>query len=94
MHGTFTDLAGRELDFDLDNVEIVARGQSGLRRGWPAMLVYCPTHQTFIELRNSPPTIRGDRLDEASEVESKYALDNFGVDLSKWKVQSQARVAD
>lgn len=83
MHGTFIDLAGHEVDFDLDLLKVIARGRSGIRNGWSGMLVYCPMHKKLIELRSSPPSIRGESLDEASEVEENYARENYEADLEK-----------
>ncbi len=82
MHGKFTDIAGHEIDFDLDLLKVVARGRSGVRKGWSGMLVYCPINKKLIELRSSPPSVRGDSLDEASEVDSNYAWENYGADQS------------
>lgn len=82
MHGTFIDLYGKEIDFDLDLLKVLSRGRSKIRAGWSGMLVFCPINKKLIELRSSPPSVRGESLDEASEVDGKYARDTYGINLS------------
>jgi hypothetical protein len=80
MHGTYKNRSGVPTDFDLDAVAlIVASHSSGSRPAWSATLVYVPATQAFVELRSSPPDIRGYSQDEAEEVDAAYVQSTFHV---------------
>jgi hypothetical protein len=82
--------------FDLDTVTMIARGFSGKRHGWTGTIVYEPGHDTMIELRSSPPDVRGGSDDEAEEVSPDYIAEQYGLskgdiakaqeDPASWKV--------
>lgn len=79
MHGTYLDAAGIERDCDLDALKVVARGVSLIRQGWSGLLAFYPATRAFIELRSSPPNIRGDSKDEATEVDDEYIERAYGL---------------
>lgn len=84
MPSDFVAVDGTTKSFDLDNVYEIVRGFSGMRRGWTSLVVYEPTHGAFIELRSSPPDIRGNSKDEAEEVLPTYIEKSYG--LSKAEI--------
>ena len=77
MHGTYVDQLGAQRDCDLDTVKVLARGVSGIRNGWSGLLAWVPDHNVVVEFRSSAPDIRGDSLDEASQVDRAYAAENY-----------------
>ncbi len=79
MPSDFVDRDGTTKSFDLDNVYEIVRGFSGKCKGWTSLVVYEPTHDVFIELRSSPPDIRGNSKDEAEEVLSAYIAKSYGL---------------
>jgi hypothetical protein len=79
MHGTYVDYSGDERDCDLDTVKVLARGVSGIRKGWSGLLAWVPEHNVVVEFRSSVPDIRGNSLDEASQVDRAYAAENYGL---------------
>lgn len=79
MHGTYIDLNGVQRDCDLDALKVIARGDSNIRHGWSGLLAFNPSNGALIELRSSPPNIRGDSQDEASQVDAEYATSTYGV---------------
>lgn len=79
MHGTYVDLDGVERDCDLDALKVLARGGSQIRHGWSGLLACNPVTGALIELRSSPPNIRGDSQGEASQVDVEYAISTYGV---------------
>ncbi|GAB2554636.1 hypothetical protein [Rhodanobacter koreensis] len=81
MHGTYVDAAGVVRDCDLDALKVVAQGDSSINRGWDGLLAFYPPTGALIELRSSPPNIRGDSKGEASEVDDQYAIDAYGVTI-------------
>ena len=80
MPSTFQYEDGSEGMMDLDAVIDVIRGYSGYRTGWTATIVFDPESACFVELRSSPPTVRGDSADEAQAVSVAYLSSQF--DLS------------
>jgi hypothetical protein len=83
MRSDFVALDGTKKTFDLDEVVEVVRAFSGTHEGWTSLVVYEPTHDAFIELRSSPPDIRGISKDEAEEVLPKYLAAYYGLDENK-----------
>jgi hypothetical protein len=81
MRSTYIDGLGRKSEFELDEARTICRGQSHIRKGWAATLVYAPSIQKLIELRNSDEDMRGFARDEAEEVSEEYAVRAFGLDL-------------
>ena len=79
MPGDFVAIDGTTKYFDLDNVYDIVRGFSGKRKGWTSLVVYEPTHDVFIELRSSPPDIRGNSMGEAEEVLPAYIAKFYGL---------------
>ena len=79
MHGTYVDYSGDERDCDLDTVKVLTRGVSGIRKGWSGLLAWVPEHNVVVEFRSSVPDIRGNSLDEASQVDRAYAAENYGL---------------
>ena len=79
MPGDFIAIDGTTKSFDLDNVYRIVRGFSGKCKGWTSSVVYEPTHDVFIELRSSPPDIRGNSKDEAEEVLPAYIVKLYGL---------------
>lgn len=79
MHGTYVDQLGVERDCDLDTLKFLARGMSGLRKGWSGLLAWVPEHNVVVELRSSAADIRGNSLSEASQVDRAYAAENYGL---------------
>lgn len=77
MPGTYQSKDGSEKSFDLDTVIDVVRGYSGQQPGWTALIVFLPKEEVFVELRSSPPDIRGNSRGEEEEVSEEYLLKNF-----------------
>jgi len=77
---------GSKRDFDLDTVFEIVGGYSNRRKGWTAILVYVPETRAFVEVRSSPPDVRGECNDEAEEVDASYILEAFS--LSKSQLQA------
>jgi hypothetical protein len=76
---------GTKRDFDLDSLLEIVGGYSNRRKGWTAILVYVPESGAFVEVRSSPPDVRGESDDEAEEVDASYILEAFS--LSKAQLQ-------
>jgi hypothetical protein len=70
---------GEESIFDLDNVVDIVRGYSHKKEGWTSLIIFDLKTQKFIELRDSPPDIKGNSKDEAEEVSSDYLQSFFGI---------------
>lgn len=79
MPSDFIAADGTIKTFDLDNVYEIIRGFSEMRKGWTSLVIYEPTHRAFIELRSSPPDIRGTSQDEAEEVSATYITKGYGL---------------
>jgi hypothetical protein len=80
MHFDYVTSDGSVIASDLDAVIAVLRSpQSGVRRAWTAMIVFVPATGAFVELRSSPPNVRGDSQSEAEEVSTSYLQDTFGL---------------
>ncbi len=79
MPSDFVATNGTTKSFDLDNVYEIVRGYSGKCKGWTSLVVYEPMHDVFIELRSSPPDIRGNSKDEAEEVLRAYIVKSYGL---------------
>lgn len=58
--------------FDLDLVIDIADGYSGKKNGWSALLIFLPKEGAFVELRSSPPDVRGNGPSEQEEVDDAY----------------------
>ncbi len=71
---------GVEKMLDLDNVVDIARGPSKKKLGWSALIVFEPDSESFIELRDSPPDVKGNSRDEAEEVTATYISSAFNID--------------
>jgi len=79
MPCSFQTLDGDAEDFDLDAVYDFVRGYSKKRAGWTSLVVYVPLAKAFVELRGSPPDVRGNSRDEAEEVTDEYLRNAYGV---------------
>ena len=71
---------GTEKSLDLDNVIDIARGPSKRKPGWIALIVFEPDSRDFVELRDSPPDVKGNSKDEAEEVTAAYIATAFKID--------------
>jgi hypothetical protein len=89
MHGTFTSIDGSVLDIDMDRLKVICQGKSAIKPGWSAMLVHSPDYDTLIELRDSPPDIRGFSNSESTEVTVEYALEAY--QLSEDQLREKVR---
>lgn len=79
----YTALDGSRESLDLDSVVDVVRGKSLYRPDWQALVVYLPSSSRFIELRDSPPDVRGNSRDEAVEVSAEYLTQAFALTESQ-----------
>jgi hypothetical protein len=70
---------GSRRTFDLDAVFDLVSGYSARHKEWTALLIYVPAIQAFVELRSSPPDVRGNSADEAEEVDEPYIRETFGL---------------
>jgi hypothetical protein len=70
---------GSKRFFDLDAVVSFLEGYSSKRKGWTSLVVYAPSLDVFIELRSSPPDIRGGSADEAEEISPTEIAAVYGV---------------
>jgi hypothetical protein len=77
MQVKYTAIDGSAVIFDLDAVTDVVKGYSQVIRGWQSLIVYDCRTKVFIELRSSPPDIKGNSADEAGQVSEQYVCDNF-----------------
>ena len=64
---------------DLDAVYDIINGWSGKRADWTALIVFDAKSSSFIELRSSPPDVRGGSADEAEAVLDDYLTTQFGL---------------
>ena len=64
---------------DLQAVIDFVAGSSGKRPSWKALVVYVPNERCFVELRDSPPDLRGNSQSEAEEVTENYIIESFPV---------------
>ncbi len=71
---------GAEKMLDLDDVIDIARGPSKKKIGWSALIVFDPKSESFVELRDSPPDVKGNSRDEAEEVAASYISSAFNID--------------
>ena len=67
---------------NLDSVIDVAKGESGIKIGWTALIIYNPTSNKFVELRDSPQDYQGNSMDEAEEVDEAYLINTFKIPRS------------
>ena len=79
----YVTLEGRSDVLDLDAVHDVVGGRSGKRAEWSALIVFDPKSSSFVELRSSPPDIRGGSADEAEAVTESYISTQFGLSASQ-----------
>jgi hypothetical protein len=79
MESDFLASDGIVRKFDLDSVHEIVRGTSGLYPKWNSIIVFDPSSKAFIEVRSSPPDIRGNRDDEAVEVGASYLRAHYGL---------------
>ena len=79
MPAKFLALDGIINSFDLDNVYDVIEGFSEMRAGWEALIVYEPKYDTFVELRDAPPDIRGGQASEVEEITVDYLKKHYGL---------------
>lgn len=70
---------GSKKDFDLDAVYEVIRAYSRKRAGWTSLVIYEPSHDVFIELRDSPQDVRGNSQDEAEEISPAEIAAHYGI---------------
>ncbi|MCF8069328.1 MAG: hypothetical protein K9L30_12150 [Desulfobacterales bacterium] len=76
----YLGIDGVEKMLDLDNVVDIVRGDSKKKIGWSALIVFDPSSKTFVELRDSPPDVKGNSEDEAEEVTPSYISSAFNID--------------
>lgn len=79
MPGRYLASDGSTKNFDLDAVVDCIEGGSPRRKGWAALVVYDPTHDVFIELRDSPPDVRGISQSECEEISPVEIAASYGV---------------
>ncbi|WP_147289920.1 hypothetical protein [Crenobacter cavernae] len=75
----FINKSGTVGQVDLDAVVDVARGPSGRKPAWEALVIYDPKTDLLIELRDSPVDCAHGTPDEAEEVEREYVQKHFGL---------------
>jgi len=75
----FMSLNGKELVTDLDRVIGLLEGYLSHKQGWIALIVYDPIMKKFIELRDSPPDIKGNSKSECVEVTLDYIENEFSI---------------
>lgn len=76
----YLGIDGVERLLDLDNVIDIVRGSSKKKVGWSALIVFDPISKSFVELRDSPPDVKGYSKDEAEEVTVSYISLAFSID--------------
>ncbi|OHD03522.1 MAG: hypothetical protein A3H25_08460 [Sphingomonadales bacterium RIFCSPLOWO2_12_FULL_63_15] len=76
-------LDGSVVMMDIDTVYDVVNGQSGKRAEWTALIVFDPQSRSFVELRSSPPDIRGGSAGEAEAVSESYIAAHFGLEVDQ-----------
>jgi hypothetical protein len=64
---------------DLDAVFDVAKGMSGKRPGWIALVIYEPNKDLLIEFRDSPNDCAHGTPSEVEEVDDAYVRTHFGL---------------
>lgn len=79
----YVALDGSTKVLDLDRVCDIVNGASGKRDGWSALIVYDAASNTCVELRSSPPDIRGGSADEAEAVTEGYLTEQFGLNVTQ-----------
>jgi len=79
----FLTLDGGSSVLDLDSVYDIVNGPSGKRAGWSALIIFDPQSDGFIELRSSPPDVRGASADEAEAVTDGYLADQFNLTVDQ-----------
>jgi len=79
----YDSLSGDRRTTDLDLVVDIVRGYSAKRPQWAATLIFDPESRAFIELRDSPPDVRGNSEDEAEEVDAEYMVSAFGLEFTQ-----------
>jgi len=79
----YVKLDGSSGLLDLDAVHDVVGGESGKRDGWSALIIFDPDSDSFVELRSSPPDVRGGSADEAEVVSEQYLTEQFGLDAGQ-----------
>tara|TARA_B100001093_G_scaffold251912_1_gene241194 strand:- start:351 stop:656 length:306 start_codon:yes stop_codon:yes gene_type:complete len=83
MPAKYTKLDRSESVFDLDIAYAVIRGYSKQKPTWTCNVVFDSESQSFIELRSSPPDIRGNCGDEAIELKNPDDLIAYGLSLDE-----------
>jgi len=63
----------------LDTVVDVVSGESLIRLGWRALVVFDPKSGRLVELRDAPSDVRGNSPDEAEEVTEEYVCITYGI---------------
>jgi len=79
MPAVYLTLKGTKKSFDLDAAIRFVAGQSGKRPDWQALVVYAPANGCFVELRDSPPDLRGNSKSESEEVTEEYLTQHYAV---------------
>ena len=83
MPCAFTTKSGATQHVDLDAVVDVARGPSGRKPTWMALVIYDPQSDLLIELRDSLKDFAHGTPDEAEEVGLEYVQENFGLSAAQ-----------
>ena len=78
----YTTANNHQKFIDLDSVIDVVKGESGIKTGWTALIIYDPTSKKFVELRDSPQDYQGNAMDEAEEVDEAYLINTFKIPRS------------
>ena len=79
MPAKYIAIDGSTKSFDLDVVVDCVEGDSPKRKGWTGLVVYDSAHDVFIELRDSPPDVRGNSISECEEISSAEIAANYGI---------------
>src|SRR4051794_15952736 len=96
----FTTKSGTAASLDLDAVFDVVEGPSGRHPNWTALIIYEPTSNVLVELRDAPQDVRGNSASEAEEVDDAYVQNHFGLSEhelaslrahpKRWRMQRRA----
>ena len=77
MPSSYLSKTGVTIKFDLDAVFDVVKGQSAIKENWNALIIFVPSTNSFVELRDSPQDYRGNSASEAEEVDPIYIKNTF-----------------
>lgn len=79
MPGKYVAKDGSVRDFDLDAVISFLESDVSRRQGWGSLVVYYPSKDIFIELRDSPSDVRGNSQSECEEISPAEIAAQYGI---------------